>query len=332
MRVVPLSEATDAEFESSLEARRRIDRDENPTMTPMTPQEWRYQVTDDRRGNRHTVRFGAIDDEGITQALTEVELSEDPENSHICEVLLEGRDDGRHLLLSEICDIADREGRTTLIGWCELTDASNGFWTSQGLELVHRERQSALSLESVDLPLMVSWINRANERSSDVTLEMWTGWWPDHLTPIYIDALGSLNDVPVGGLDMNEINVTEAAVRRTVGAGEAAGEQRITIVAHQDGVAAGVTTVIANLHRPDASWQAITAVSKAFRERGIGRLLKASMCQHLVQERPEISYLRTFNASGNDAMLAINNAMGFRETVTSGAWQASVATVRETLV
>lgn len=331
MRIVPLSVATDEEFKSSLEARRAIDRRENPTMTPMTSQEWRALVTDDQRHHRRTLRFGAIDAAGVTQALAEIELSDAPENAHMCEVLLEGRDDARRLLLSTVCEIAQGAGRSTLVGWSELTDESQEFWSSQGLELVQRERQSALDLTLIDLEKMTSWIDRSAERAGGVTLDMWTEWWPEHLTSLYIEALGALNDVPMGGLEMNEVTVTEADVRRNVALGLEMGEQRITIIAHEDGKAAGVTTVIVNLHRPDASEQAITAVSKAFRERGIGRLLKATMCKHLVENRPEITYLRTFNASENDAMLSINNTMGFRETFTSGAWQASLETVRASL-
>ncbi len=327
MRVVPLTDATDAEFESSLAARRAIDRHESPWLSPMTEVEWRYQVTDDRRQNRRTSRFATIDTGGTTVALAEVELSEQPENAHVVEVLLEGEDQGRSLLLGEICRIADQADRTTLIGWCGDGVANDRFWRSHGLELVHRERQSVLDLRTVDGDLMASWIDRAAERAGDVTLASWTGWWPSEHTAIYLAALESFNDAPTGDLDVGNIEVTADAVRHNVAAGEDAGEQRVTMVAHENGVAAGMTTVIVNLHRPDASWQGLTGVTRDFRERGIGRWLKAAMWRHLHAERPEVTHIRTFNANVNDAMLGINDAMGFEETFTSGAWQASVADV-----
>jgi mycothiol synthase len=98
-----------------------------------------------------------------------------------------------------------------------------------------------------------------------------------------------------------------------------------------DGGPVGHTTVHVNPRRPEASWQWDTVVLDRHRRRGIGRWLKAEMWRWLREAEPEVTRLRTGNAESNDAMLAINVAMGFREAAVYGAWQAPISTYRAVL-
>ncbi len=49
------------------------------------------------------------------------------------------------------------------------------------------------------------------------------------------------------------------------------------------------------------------------------------------QERPEVVRIRTGNAFSNDAMLAINTALGFKVTEVRTEWQGPVTEVHERL-
>ena len=75
-------------------------------------------------------------------------------------------------------------------------------------------------------------------------------------------------------------------------------------------------------------WQGDTGVWPEHRERGLGRWLKAVNGLRLIEERPEVRWLYTGNAASNRAMLAINDAMGFRPVRYIGAWQVSVDAAR----
>lgn len=78
---------------------------------------------------------------------------------------------------------------------------------------------------------------------------------------------------------------------------------------------------------PAAAWQEDTGVWPKHRDRGLGRWLKAANALRLLDERPEIEFIDTWNAGSNEAMLGINEAMGFRPLENWGDWQAETADV-----
>jgi len=70
--------------------------------------------------------------------------------------------------------------------------------------------------------------------------------------------------------------------------------------------------------------QGLTGVREPFRGRGLGKWLKAEMLLRLRQEFPQVRIVSTWNATTNAAMLAINDALGFREARVSEMPQMSV--------
>lgn len=98
-----------------------------------------------------------------------------------------------------------------------------------------------------------------------------------------------------------------------------------------DGRAAAHTRVHVNPTRPTASYQWDTAVADRHRGRGIGKWIKAAMWRWLREAEPAATRLTTGNAPSNDAMLAINVAMGYEPLVEYGAWQAPTDEMRATL-
>jgi GNAT superfamily N-acetyltransferase len=71
-------------------------------------------------------------------------------------------------------------------------------------------------------------------------------------------------------------------------------------------------------------WQGGTAVDPTHRNKGLGRWLKAAMLQRLLDERPEVANVDTWNAGSNEPMLAINVALGFRPVKYYNARQIPV--------
>ena len=94
-----------------------------------------------------------------------------------------------------------------------------------------------------------------------------------------------------------------------------------------DGRGAAHTRVHVVPERPAASYQWDTAVVDRHRGRGLGKRIKADMWRWLRAEEPAVTRLTTGNAQSNDAMLAINVAMGYRPVLEFAAWQAQVADV-----
>lgn len=64
-----------------------------------------------------------------------------------------------------------------------------------------------------------------------------------------------------------------------------------------------------------------TLVLREHRGHGLGLLVKVANLRRLVAVRPGSSLIKTFNASENEHMVAINRRLGFVPWIVSGAWQ-----------
>ena len=84
---------------------------------------------------------------------------------------------------------------------------------------------------------------------------------------------------------------------------------------------AGFTEVFWNGDRPSLLQQGGTGVWARYRNRGLGRWLKAAMLERVLRERPQVRLVRTDNADTNQAMLDINIQLGFKLFMEVTAWQ-----------
>ena len=96
-----------------------------------------------------------------------------------------------------------------------------------------------------------------------------------------------------------------------------------TVCARHDGTGqfVGYTELFFRRHTPWQAAQGDTGIHPDHRLRGIGRWLKAQNALRLLAERPEVEFIETVNAAGNEAMLSINRAMGFEVVARRQEWE-----------
>jgi mycothiol synthase len=80
--------------------------------------------------------------------------------------------------------------------------------------------------------------------------------------------------------------------------------------------------------RAEFVFQGNTGVFPAYRNRGLGRWLKAAMLEKVVRERPQVRFVRTDNADVNAPMLKINNKLGFEPYLAETFWQVETEKVQ----
>ena len=334
MHLVPLSELDDDHFESALAVQQRAELAADPGAPPITGPELRTWAVHDRtEGNRHD-RLAVIDG-ARARAVVHLELEMDEANRHRANVEVFGAVwdiDAATIGLVGALDIARAEGRRVITGWGPNTVEEHRFWTGVGATLSFRERMSALDLTAVDTDRMDAWIAEGARRAPDVTLVRWVDRCPDeHLAP-WIESQLAMNDMPHEGLDINAWEVDEGDVRDDEATARDLGLRVMSVLAvDAEGRAAGHTRVFVIPARPAASYQWDTAVVDRHRGRGIGKWVKADMWRWLRAEEPAVTRLTTGNAQSNDAMLAINVAMGYEPVVEYGAWQAPIEDMLGTL-
>ena len=236
-------------------------------------------------------------------------------------------------LLAHAIDECIARAKPTVIGTGVLSTDTRGFWEGWlGLSCGLVERESELLLGDVELRLMQDWVAQRTQRASDYRLTHVRGAFPPELREAVATLNTAMNDAPLDDLDVDPEIWTPDAVAAEDDLRRLRGETRWTTVAFApNGDPAGLTAVLLNDDDPTFGVQSNTVVLDAHRERGIGRWLKADMWQRLRADRPELARLLVENAASNNAMLAINDAMGFRETVRYADWQGDAAMMRDRL-
>ena len=75
---------------------------------------------------------------------------------------------------------------------------------------------------------------------------------------------------------------------------------------------------------PAWGFQELTAVTRAHRGHRLGLLVKVTMLQLLAEREPQLERVLTYNAEGNQHMMAINAELGFRAMDRLACWEMSV--------
>lgn len=217
-------------------------------------------------------------------------------------------------LLAELLPVAEAEGRTIL--GSNALEASPGirFLEALGADAKSTERKSRLLIADVDSDLMAEWCERAAERAADYELISWLSPCPEEHLGRFVPLTEVMNTAPRDDLEMEDWVADPERFRISEQQGIDLGWTTWTIVARHKltGDFAGYTEVSFSPDHPDHGWQGATAVDPVHRDKGLGRWLKAAMVRNVMDEKPEITRIDTWNAFSNGPMLGINIAMGFQ--------------------
>lgn len=234
-------------------------------------------------------------------------------------------------LLATTIDYASRDGRKRY-ATLEPVDSSHSFWPAKlGLKAVYNERVSQLRTADVDRAMMQEWIRRAAERAGDYQLQLLKSPVPDDVVEQVVKVASVMNTAPLEDLQEDPIEWT-VEEWRDLEESEAMREREILgyfAVHRPSGDFVGYTNVAYQRLHPAMAYQWDTGVDPAHRNRGLGRWLKASMMEFLLDNYPAIEVLETENAESNGPMLNINVEMGYRPAHEQVIYQGDIDSVLE---
>ncbi|HEX9774382.1 MAG TPA: GNAT family N-acetyltransferase [Actinomycetota bacterium] len=279
--------------------------------------------------------FWARDPDGSIAASAEVSYLKADENKHLVEAGINVRADRRRrgiakALLRIVADVTREERRTLIMsGTSERIPAGDAFARAVGADPGLANHVNRLLLSDLDADLMRRWIKEGPERAAGYRLDPLDGPYPDERIEAIVDMHAVMNTAPRDDLDMEDWNFTVEHARDWEKSMKASGDERWSLFAIEDatGTIAGFTEVLWNPKMPKIVHQLGTGVRPEHRGRALGKWLKAAMIERVLAERPDADQIRTGNADSNDAMLSINDQLGFKRFEASMVWQVPLEKV-----
>lgn len=305
----------------------------DPT-TPYARQaaDWR-QIRSDHSVPRWLLR---VDGEIVASAVAWMDTEQNV-NDGLGWIYVRPADRGRgyaRALTEVLFDRLEEQGRKRFDTYVKEGHPAEQLCERAGLKPVYREKRSRLVMAGVDMTVMRSWIERASERAADYDLLELRVPFPAEVVDAYCELQFQMNTAPLEDVERDDDEVLEPRIwREQEQMLVASSYDLLTYVAvhRPTGQFVGSTSVRTDRLQPDLAWQWETIVHPDHRNKGLGRLLKASMIERIVRDWPEVDRIDTYNAGSNQPMLAINVAMGFRPIQITNAYQGDLATARENL-
>lgn len=207
---------------------------------------------------------------------------------------------GRHLF-SFLAGQARAAGRRSIVG-AHCDEAGAAFAASLGARRGNTHLVSTLALPIVLRP----------EPVPGYRVLSWADEPPEELVDSWVVALASINDAPRSpGIEPSRIEAQ--LVRDRVANLVARGVQyRVTFVLDPAGEVVGLTETHLGGEPGAVARTTATTVLAEHRRRGLAQWLKAESLARLMEQRPDVTIVRTVNDETNAGMLAINRAVGFR--------------------
>jgi hypothetical protein len=146
---------------------------------------------------------------------------------------------------------------------------------------------------------------------------------PDDLLEPYTVLASTMNTAPRDDLTEEDAVYTTARVRDWEHTVARRGWDTWTVVAREvaTGAFAAYTQLVLAPEWPEVAQQEDTAVTIPHRGHGLGLWLKAVNLLRVLDERPAVRRVETWNAASNDHMLRVNRRLGFALEHTWHAWE-----------
>jgi RimJ/RimL family protein N-acetyltransferase len=224
-------------------------------------------------------------------------------------------------LLRHAAQQAAASGRTVIetIAW--QGSPAEAFWREAGATPSMLEARRVLDLRKFPPGHYAGMRDDAARAAAGYTLASWTGVTPDERLAGVADVLNAMNDAPhsegVEDAAWDADRVRERADSTT----RRMKVRAYSVAAMHDatGQMAALTQLEVDPDSPEWGHQGLTAVTRPHRGHRLGLLVKAAMLDWLGTCEPKVERIETGNASSNQHMIAVNEALGYE--VFEPLWQ-----------
>jgi len=226
-------------------------------------------------------------------------------------------------LLREGEAIAREHGRGTLMGeteWAEGgVDLAEMFAARHGYAVGQTMLRSAMPLPA-DRDALSALVAVTDDYAVETFVDTMPEAWLDDRAVL---QQRMSTDAPTDDLALEEEAWDADRLRETHARTRASGRRIVESAARHtpSGRLVAFTTIGVSAGSPDLGYQQDTLVLKEHRGHGLGLRLKAANALRLMDELPDVTAVRTWNADSNEHMLAVNRQLGYAVDGYSREWQ-----------
>jgi hypothetical protein len=213
-------------------------------------------------------------------------------------------------LLGPLLDVTRAAGRTSVTAEVQPGSAALAYVESVGAQRRSREQHNVAPVGAVPREALAAIV-------ADVPdgYERWgfDGRCPDAMIEPYAALVHTMNTAPRDDLPMEDVVFSPARLREWEDSVAARGHQMWTVGARSvaTGELAAFTQLIVMPDWPEVAEQEDTAVAIPHRGHGLGLWVKAMNLLRVMDERPSVQRVSTWNAVSNDHMIRVNRELGF---------------------
>jgi len=155
------------------------------------------------------------------------------------------------------------------------------------------------------------------------TLRSWEGPVPHEIVEGWARLSGSLmTEAPTGGMEREPEHVDPAVVREAEALLVRQGRRKYNTAAlDARGDVVAYTDIATTVHEPGKAYQWGTLVRADARGHRLGLAVKVANLRLLLEERPDLTELITYNAEVNAHMVGVNERLGFVPVARLGEFQ-----------
>jgi mycothiol synthase len=168
--------------------------------------------------------------------------------------------------------------------------------------------------KDMDWEMIRGWVDETAKANPDVKIEFIKGLPGDEDIDAYCHLFTEVhNQQPMEELEGLEMSFTPEKMRQMLAQQHERGVEEFVMISREaNGDISGLSEIAYNPQRPHVVQQGLTGVQQTYRGRGLGKWLKAAMLLYVHETYPDVQYIDTTNASVNEAMLSINERLGFK--------------------
>jgi hypothetical protein len=238
-------------------------------------------------------------------------------------------DVARELLLG-VADLAD-EMRRDLVGIAGVRGTPLSTLLEElGIRAGSAEEWNIIQLSDAPTADYRRW---AAETPVGYSAVFWSGRTPPEWVADEVRLLDTMNDAPLDDLTREDQVWDAARLAQVADAWDRQDIEGWTTCARHDesGRLAAFTVLELSAHRPRLAGQGDTAVLREHRGHRLGRWIKSVQLVRLLDERPEVRAIETWNAASNTFMVGVNRELGARCEAVWAEWEVSAAALRTAL-